>query len=69
MDRGAWQAAVHEVTKRWAQLSNQHKYTQAKFLIVYLLKVAVNKIWRNCIRLTCSGIADGNDLTLCESDR
>ena len=27
MDRGAWQATVHEVTKSWAHLSNSH--TQA----------------------------------------
>ena len=24
VDRGAWWAALHRVTKRWAQLSNEH---------------------------------------------
>ena len=28
MDRGAWQAIVHEVTKIWTQLSNFHLLTQ-----------------------------------------
>ena len=27
MDRGAWQAIVHEVTKSWTQLSNFHIHT------------------------------------------
>ena len=27
MDRGAWQAAVHRVTKSWTQLSNFHTHT------------------------------------------
>ena len=35
MDRGAWQAIVHEVTKSWTQLSNFHIHTY--ILVVYFI--------------------------------
>ena len=44
MDRGAWQATVHGVTKSWTQLSvcahrgaHTHTHTEAQYLIGFLL--------------------------------
>ena len=35
MDRGAWQATVHGITKSWTQLRNQHYFqTFSNFKIV-----------------------------------
>ena len=54
MDRGAWWATVHEVTKNWTQLSwtNTHTHTHTNKLVVYkLIKNLLaslaqsNKIW------------------------
>ena len=33
MDRGVWRATVHEVTKSWTQLSNQHFYLKTYLLL------------------------------------
>ena len=33
MDRGAWQATVHEITKRWTQLSDKHFRFQQGYTI------------------------------------
>ena len=38
MDRGAWQATVHGVTKSWTQLSvHTHTHTDAQYLIGFQL--------------------------------
>ena len=34
MDRGAWQATVHRVTKSQAQLSNSHTHIKEIFIII-----------------------------------
>ena len=48
MDRGAWQAAVHEVTKSWTQLSDFHFYFWAS-LVAQLVKNPL-AIWETWVR-------------------
>ena len=34
MDRGAWRATVHGVTKNWTRLSTQHTHECGKFRLI-----------------------------------
>ena len=36
MDRGAWQATVHRITKRWTRLSNSHFHFNIMKLSAYV---------------------------------
>ena len=51
MDRGAWQATLHGVTKSWTQLSNFHfsynlKISLPKYLLITKEKIVILQ-WRN----------------------
>ena len=53
MDRGAWQATVHRITKSWAQLRvhvHAHVHTHT-----HTLTATLKKIWRD-LKFTVLGV-------------
>ena len=48
MDREAWCAAVHRVTKSWTQLSDwtELMISDTKYLFIYLLTISLSFFWR-----------------------
>ena len=67
MDRGAWWATVHGVTKSWTQLSNKAQHSTAqhstRFVIAFLLKsknLLLSRLQSSCIVILCSHKPEGN---------
>ena len=48
MDRGAWRATIHRVTKSWTWL-NTHAYIKEEIEIIYFWKSASNKGENRCV--------------------
>ena len=57
MDRGAWQATVHRITKSWAQLRvHVHAHVRAHtHTHTHTLTATLKKIWRD-LKFTVLGV-------------